>query len=219
MSYGEPVRTTTRRIPGILVAGLLVAIAATIGVLAHRSAASSSSATSPLAAEPLPHRLHESLPGNDRAAAGEADGVVPDGVTVFDDRYPAVTNLNPALRRALRQAATDAARDGVTLYVDSGWRSAKYQEQLFDEAVAKYGSKEKAAKWVATPSTSAHVSGDAVDIGHVAATAWLRTHGAEYGLCQIYGNEPWHFELRPEAIDRGCPGMYADPTRDPRMHR
>ncbi len=42
-------------------------------------------------------------------------------------------------------------------------------------------------------------------------------HGAEYGLCQIVRNEPWHYELRPEAIDHRCPRMYADPTHDPRM--
>jgi hypothetical protein len=63
------------------------------------------------------------------------------------------------------------------------------------------------------------VSGDAVDIGHSDATTWLSEHGAGYGLCQIYRNEPWHYELRPAAIDRGCPPMYADPTRDPRMQR
>ena len=34
-----------------------------------------------------------------------------------------------------------------------------------------------------------------------------------------YGNEPWHFELSPDAIDHGCPPMYADPTRDPRMQQ
>ena len=72
---------------------------------------------------------------------------------------------------------------------------------------------------MATPSTSAHVSGDAVDIGPADATAWLSEHGAKYGLCQIYSNEPWHYELRPEAIDHGCPPMYADPTHDPRMQR
>jgi hypothetical protein len=72
---------------------------------------------------------------------------------------------------------------------------------------------------VATPNTSAHVSGDAVDIGPGKAAAWLSEHGATYGLCQIYGNEPWHYELRPEAIDHGCPVMYADPTHDPRMQR
>ena len=49
------------------------------------------------------------------------------------------------------------------------------------------------------------------------ATAWLLKHGAEYGLCPIYRNEPWHYELRPEAIDDGCPSMYANPAHDPRM--
>jgi hypothetical protein len=38
-------------------------------------------------------------------------------------------------------------------------------------------------------------------------------------LCQIYRNEPWHYELRPVAIEHGCPAMYADPTHDPRMQR
>jgi zinc D-Ala-D-Ala carboxypeptidase len=71
---------------------------------------------------------------------------------------------------------------------------------------------------VATPETSAHVSGDAVDVGPSGA-AWLSWHGAEYGLCQIYGNEPWHYELRPEAGGHGCPPVYADPTHDPRMQR
>jgi zinc D-Ala-D-Ala carboxypeptidase len=66
---------------------------------------------------------------------------------------------------------------------------------------------------VDTPDTSAHVSGDAVDIGHSVATAWLSAHGAAYGLCQIYRNEPWHYELRPEAVDDGCPAMYTDATR------
>ena len=129
-----------------------------------------------------------------------------------------VANLDPALLGALRQAATDAADDGVEFYVDSGWRSPEYQEQLLREAVSKYGSEEEAARWVATAGTSAHVSGDAVDIGPF-ATAWLAEHGAEYGLCQIYSNEPWHYELRPEAIDHGCPPMYADPTHDPRMQQ
>ena len=72
---------------------------------------------------------------------------------------------------------------------------------------------------MATPDTSAHVSGDAVDIGPSDAAAWLSAHGAEYGLCQIYGNEPWHYELRPEAREHGCPPPYADPTQDPRMQQ
>ena len=157
--------------------------------------------------------------GEPRRALGEADGAVPSGTTVFDDEIPGVANLDSDLRGALRQAATDAADDEVEFFVDGGWRSREYQEQLLHEAVSKYGSEEEAARWVATPKTSAHVSGDAIDIGPADATAWLSEHGAEYGLCQIYGNEPWHHELRPEAIDHGCPPTYADPTHDPRLQQ
>ncbi|GHB79169.1 D-alanyl-D-alanine carboxypeptidase [Streptomyces umbrinus] len=154
-----------------------------------------------------------------RGALGEADGAVPDDVTVFDDETPAVANLDPDLLKALRQAATDAADNGVELYVNSGWRSPDYQNQLLREAVSKYGSEDEAARWVATATASPHVSGDAVDLGPSDATTWLSEHGAEYGLCQIYKNEPWHYELRTKAIDRGCPPMYADPTQDPRMRQ
>jgi len=132
---------------------------------------------------------------------------------------PAVTRLDPGLLKALRRAATDAADDGVRFYVNSGWRSPAYQDQLLREAVAKYGSEDEAARWVATAATSPHVSGDAVDIGHSDATAWLSAHGAAYGLCRIYRNEPWHYELRAHAIDRGCPPTYTDPTQDPRMQQ
>jgi zinc D-Ala-D-Ala carboxypeptidase len=140
-------------------------------------------------------------------------------VTVFDDHFPAVANLDPDLLGALRHAATDAADDRVEIFVNSGWRSPAYQEQLLHEAVSKYGSEKEAARWVGSPDTSAHVSGDAIDIGPSEATAWLSEHGAEYGLCQTYGNEPWHYELRREATGQGCPPIYADPTHDPRMQQ
>jgi hypothetical protein len=225
VTHSERARTTTRRIRirRIRVAGLLVVIAAIAAVLGYQLLVSSSST----AALPI-DVLHEERPGlrsehrglrlERRGALGEADGAVPDGATVFDDEIPGVANLDPALLGALRQAATDAADEGVEFFVDSGWRSPEYQNQLLREAVSEYGSEEEAARWVATAETSAHVSGDAVDMGSD-ATAWLSGHGAEYGLCQIYGNEPWHYELRPEAIDHGCPPMYADPTHDPRMQQ
>jgi len=186
----------------ILLCGLLA-----VAALVISSVGGQSSTASP------PHR------GDSRGALGEAGGAVPARTTVFDTDVPGVARLDPALLGALRRAATDAAHDGVEFFVDSGWRSPAYQEHLLREAVSKYGSEAQAARWVATPKTSSHVSGRAVDVGPPAAAAWLSQHGAAYGLCQIYGNEPWHFELRPEAVERGCPAMYADPTHDPRMQR
>jgi D-alanyl-D-alanine carboxypeptidase len=145
-----------------------------------------------------------------------AHGAVPRPVPVFDDTTPAVVNLDPALLGALRRAAADAA---FGFFVNGGWRSPEYQEHLFRQAVAKYGSPAEAARWVATPGTSAHVSGDAVDVWPPDARAWLAEHGGRYGLCQVYRNEPWHYELRPEAVDQGCPPLYPDPSHDPRMRR
>jgi LAS superfamily LD-carboxypeptidase LdcB len=128
-----------------------------------------------------------------------------------------VGDLDPSQLEAVRRAATAAARDGVVFEVNSGWRSPEYQERLLREAVSEYGSEQEAARWVGTANTSAHVSGDAVDIGPLEATAWLSEHGAQYGLCQIYRNEPWHYELRPDATGHRCPRMYLDPAHDPRM--
>ena len=136
---------------------------------------------------------------------------------MFNTKVPAVVRLDADLLGALRLAAVDAKRFGVTLYINSGWRSPAYQERLLRDAVSEYGSEREAARWVATPQTSPHVSGDAVDIGPAEAATWLARHGARYGLCQIYDNEPWHYELRANAADRGCPPRYADPTQDPRM--
>ena len=191
---------------------MLVVIVAIAAALGSQSLVSSSSTGPRLhGILALVGRSRRPLRDEQRHALGEADGAVPDGTTVFDDEVPGVAKLDPALLGALRQAATDAADDGVEFVVDSGWRSPAYQEQLLREAVSKYGSEAEAARWVATPDTSAHVSGDAVDIGPSDAAAWLSAHGAAYGLCQIYGNEPWHYELRPEAGDHGCPAHVRRP--------
>jgi LAS superfamily LD-carboxypeptidase LdcB len=136
---------------------------------------------------------------------------------VFDEEFPGIANLAPALLEALQEAATDAAAEDIVFRVTSGWRSVALQEQLLQEAIEEYGSEEEAAKWVAPPDKSEHVSGDAVDIRPTKAREWLSEHGADYGLCQIYRNEPWHFELRPDAIDGRCPRMYANPSKDPRL--
>jgi LAS superfamily LD-carboxypeptidase LdcB len=142
--------------------------------------------------------------------AGVADGVVADGdeLSPFAD-VPAITGLEDDLRTAVQDAARDATADGVDFHVSSGWRSAGYQQALFDEAVAMYGSPGAARAYVLPPAESAHVTGRAVDIGPTDAMSWLTQHGADYGLCQMYANEMWHFEL---AVERGgqCPEQAGD---------
>jgi len=224
-AWGASRRIRTRRRRA---AGLLVAVTAIAGVLGAKALLVSSSVTVTIPArtpDPAPAPTTPAVPATaprPRAepgdGLGEDAGAVPAGTTVFDDGVPGVAKLDPALLGALRRAATDAAPDGVTFVVDSGWRSPAYQEHLLRQAVARYGSEAAAARWVARPDASLHVAGRAVDLGSAAA-AWLSARGAAYGLCRVYGNEPWHYELRPQATTQGCPAMYPDPTHDPRMQR
>src|SRR3954462_12461867 len=101
--------------PCIRVAGVVLVIVAVAAALSHQLLASSPSrATAPI------HLIR----GEHRAALGVAGGAVPDGTTVFDDEIPGVAKLDPALLGALRQAAGDAADEGVESVVGSGWARA-----------------------------------------------------------------------------------------------
>ena len=229
MAYTERARTAPRRIRirRARIAGLVVVVVAIAALSLDWRASSSSS--DPSSSTAVPHVSRGEQPGSlsetggpdstGRLGLGAADGAIPDGTTVFDDGVPGVAKLNADLLDAVRSAATHATDDGIRFTVDSGWRSPEYQERLLREAISKYGSEAEAIRWVATPTTSPHVKGDAVDIGPANAASWLSEHGAAYGLCQIYDNESWHYELRPEAIAHGCPATYPDPTHDPRMQR
>jgi len=202
-------RIRRRRVAALL--AVLGAVVALIGGHRAPSVPSPSTLAAQLTVAAGEHFHRDSGAGG----LGTAGGALPGGASVFDDALPGVRNLDPDLRAALRRAATDAG--ALRFVVNSGWRSAAYEDELRKQAVAKYGSEQEAARWVATGTTSPHVSGDAVDVGPSAVDAWLSEHGAAYGLCQIYANEPWHYELRDGAATRGCPAMYADPTHDPRM--
>jgi hypothetical protein len=153
---------------------------------------------------------HATLVDVGEPGLGPDDGYIKSkALSPFADDVPAIANLDPDLRQALQDAATAAMGDGVDFVVTSGWRSAYYQQSLFDDAVRNYGSAEVAAEFVLSPEKSRHVFGQAVDIGFTDANSWLSQHGADYGLCQIYANEMWHFEL---ATERGgqCPEQLTD---------
>ncbi|WP_461474201.1 M15 family metallopeptidase [Microbacterium sp. HJ5] len=138
-----------------------------------------------------------------------ASGSIATPVSIDDGSLPAIAKLDPALREAVRAAGAAAAAEGVELGITGGWRSREYQQWLLEDAIESYGDEGIARQFVATPDRSHHVSGDAVDIGSLDAQLWLIEHGAQWGLCQIYANERWHFEL---ATDPGgaCPALLAD---------
>src|SRR5262245_59395166 len=104
------------------------------------------------------------VPSSSATALGVTEGAGPDGTTVFDGGVAGVARLDPALLAALRDAANDADGEGIEFVVDSGWRSPAYQQALLDDAIAEHGSRAAAIRWVATPTTSVHVTGDAVDL-------------------------------------------------------
>jgi hypothetical protein len=136
------------------------------------------------------------------------DGSLPNGVTLspFDVQDPAIGRLDPALLGAIQSAATAAAADGITLTITSGWRSAEFQQRLLDNAVQTYGSLAAARQYVQTPAMSKHVIGEAVDVGGAGADQWLIANGSRFGLCRIYANELWHFELATDA-NGNCPAL------------
>jgi hypothetical protein len=135
-------------------------------------------------------------------------GWLPDGQTLSPDDVsnPILGQLDPMVLRAIQDAARAAAADGVDIRISSGWRSAGFQQRLFDDAVRKYGGVEGAKRFVASPDVSKHVLGQAVDIAPNAADDWLIRNGSQFGLCQIYANEIWHFELATDEAGR-CPPL------------
>jgi len=137
---------------------------------------------------------------------GAEDGVVLAGEepTPFDTNIPAVGTLQPELLHALQAAYGEASDAGQPFYINSGWRSQAHQQRLLDDAIGIYGSREAALAWVATPSASPHTKGAAADIGPIGPASWLEEHGSSFGLCRIYDNEWWHFELATEPGD-SCP--------------
>jgi zinc D-Ala-D-Ala carboxypeptidase len=143
--------------------------------------------------------------------AGATDswsGYLPDGTTLspFDTSSQILLRLDPLLLNAIRDAARSAQAQGIDITITSGWRSKGFQQRLFDDAVRRYGIVEIAKQFVASPEASRHVVGEAVDIAGNGASDWLIHNGAQFGLCQIYANENWHFELATDGNGR-CPPL------------
>lgn len=121
-------------------------------------------------------------------------------------RPGAIANLDGALAGPLAAMVTEAKRlfGDSAVQINSAWRSTERQSQLWQEALAKYGSPEAARKWVAPPGRSKHNSGLAADLGYGSPDVqrWFHENAASYGLTYRMQNEPWHIEAAGGARGR-----------------
>ena len=80
--------------------------------------------------------------------------------------------------------------------IKSAYRDVEHQRQLWEAAVAKYGSEEAARKWVAPPGKSNHGGGLAVDLSYATdgARKWVHENAARFGLNFPMAHENWHIE-------------------------
>ncbi|PZR14524.1 MAG: peptidase [Archangium gephyra] len=88
-----------------------------------------------------------------------------------------------------------AARAGITLHVNSGFRTMAQQRYLYDLYISGRGN------LAARPGYSNHQGGVSADInvpgGYGGATyRWLQANARSYGFVNDVGGEPWHWTFR-----------------------
>ena len=152
---------------------------------------------------------------------------MPDDYTFDTKECGSATAVNKTLQTAACDAFLEmqkaAAADGVTVWMQSGYRSVKYQTSLYERKTKYYldkgydnaAAKEKAAAVVNPPGYSEHNCGLAADLNSpehtgldegfekTAAFRWLCEHAGDYGFILRYPKdaedkteiiyEPWHW--------------------------
>ena len=152
---------------------------------------------------------------------------MPDDYTFDTKECGSATAVNKTLQTvacdAFRAMQKAAAADGVTVWMQSGYRSVKYQTSLYERKTKYYldkgydnaTAKEKAAAVVNPPGYSEHNCGLAADLNSpehtgldegfekTAAFRWLCEHAGDYGFILRYPKdaedkteiiyEPWHW--------------------------
>ncbi len=123
--------------------------------------------------------------------------------------------LTPAASMAWQEMKAAAAADGITLWLESAYRSVARQAEILQCKVAAGQSLDEALHWVAPPGCSEHHTGRAVDLGTPGCPAltesfettrafeWLQRHAGRFGFSmsyprghrQGYSHEPWHWCL------------------------
>lgn len=119
-------------------------------------------------------------------------------------RGDSFTGLDPTFAAGVYEMTQAAHAAGIPLQITSAYRSPELQAQLYERAIAKYGSPEAARKWVAPPGRSQHNHGLAVDFAvngslirdpNSPEARWIRENAARYGLSVPMDWEPWQVEL------------------------
>lgn len=152
---------------------------------------------------------------------------MPDNYTFDTKECGSATAVNKTLQTVACDAFLSmqkaAAADGVTVWMQSGYRSVKYQTSLYERKTKYYldkgydnaTAKEKAAAVVNPPGYSEHNCGLAADLNSpehtgldegfekTAAFRWLCEHAGDYGFILRYPKdaedkteiiyEPWHW--------------------------
>ena len=152
---------------------------------------------------------------------------MPDDYAFDTKECGSATSVNKTLQTVACDAFLEmqkaAAADGVTIWLQSGYRSVAYQTKLYEKKTQYYRDKgfeeaaarEKAAAIVNPPGYSEHNCGLAADLNspehtgldegfeNTAAFRWLCQHAGEYGFILRYPKgaeekteityEPWHW--------------------------
>jgi hypothetical protein len=93
--------------------------------------------------------------------------------------------MRPDVAAAFDRMAAAAARAGLTLVVNSGFRSDAEQAALF--------AAHPDPRWVAPPGHSLHRCATELDLGPSSAYGWLAVNAAHFGFRKRYEWEPWHY--------------------------
>ena len=138
------------------------------------------------------------------------------GVLIVNKSYPLPEDYDPGailpeVMTAFNAMAAAAKKDGISLWICSGYRTYQFQKELYESYVAR-ASKEEADTYSARPGHSEHETGLAFDIneisysfGETPAGMWVKEHGPEYGFIIRYPKgkeaqtgyiyEPWHLRF------------------------
>ena len=135
-----------------------------------------------------------------------------DGVLVANKSYGLPSSFEPGLEPLVYQQfqalSSDASKEGLSIYIGSGYRSYSDQQKIYDNYVQQDG-KDAADTYSARPGYSEHQTGLVIDVntiddafGYTAEAAWLAEHAHEYGFIIRYPQgkeaytgykyEPWH---------------------------